>query len=66
MFDIFQAGLLPLFDKEDAGVLTGSEAILAEFTSKHGLTATTVNALIKDVLKNPAFNADEVYTDMLQ
>ena len=66
MFDIFQAGLLPLFDKEDAGVLTGSEAILTELASKHGLTATTVNALIKDVLKNPAFNADEVYTNMLQ
>jgi hypothetical protein len=53
-------------DKEAAGIITSSEAILKEFALKHCLTASTINALIKDVLKNPAFNKDEVDTNMLQ
>ncbi len=32
---------------------------------RHSLTATAINDLIKNVLKNPLFNADEVDTDML-
>ena len=58
--------MVPPLDKEAAEVITGSEAILKEFASKQGLTSATVNALIKDVLQNPAFNADEVDTDMLK
>ena len=58
--------MVPPLDKEAAEVITGSEAILKEFASKQGLTAAAINSLIKDVLKNPAFNADEVDTDMLQ
>ena len=53
-------------DKEAAGIISSSEAILKEFASKHSLNAKTINDLIKDVLKNPAFNKDEVDTDMLQ
>ncbi len=53
-------------DKEAAGIISSSEAILKEFASKHSLNAGTINDLIKDVLKNPAFNKDEVDTDMLQ
>ena len=64
--DIFQAGLLPPLDKEAAGIITGSEAIFKEFATKHSLNASTINSFIKAVLKHPAFNADEVDTDMLQ
>ena len=53
-------------DKEAAGIITSSEAILKQFSSKHSLPASAINDLIKEVLKNPAFNADEVDTDMLQ
>jgi hypothetical protein len=42
--------------------VAGSVAILKEFASKHSINAST----IKDVLKDPAFNANEVDTDMLQ
>jgi hypothetical protein len=66
VYDISQAGFLPPLDKEAAGIITGSEAILKEFASKHSLNASTINSLIKDILKNPAFNADEFDTDMLQ
>jgi hypothetical protein len=62
VYDILQAGLVPPLEKEVAGIITGSEAILKEFASKHSLNAST----IKDVLQNLAFNADEVDTDMLQ
>jgi hypothetical protein len=61
-----QAGLVPPLDEEAAGIITSSEAILKQFASKHSLNASTINDLIKDVLKNPDFNADEVDTDMLQ
>ena len=53
-------------DREAAGIITSSEAILKDFASKHSLNASTINDLIKDVLKNPAFNKDEVDTDMLR
>ena len=43
-----------------------SEAILKQFALRHSLTANAINDLIKDVLKNTAFNKDEVDTDMLQ
>ncbi len=66
VYYISQAGFLPPLDKEAAGIITGSEAIFKEFASKHFLNASTINSFIKDVLKNPAFNADEVDTDMLQ
>jgi hypothetical protein len=61
-----QAGLVLPLDKEAAGIITSSEAILKDFSSKHSLNASTINDLNKDVLKNPAFNKDEVDTDMLQ
>ena len=53
-------------DKDAASVLTGSEHILKAYASKHKLNASAVNDLIKDVLKNPNFNSDEVDTDMLK
>ena len=53
-----QAGLVPPLDKEAAGIVTSSESILKDFTSKHSLNASTINDLIKDILKTPAFNQD--------
>jgi hypothetical protein len=38
---------------------------LKAYATKHSLNARATNDLIKDVLKNPAFNANEVDTDML-
>ena len=61
-----QEGLVPELDKDAASVLTGSEHIVKAYASKHKLNASTVNDLIKDVLKNPNFNSDEVDTDMLK
>jgi hypothetical protein len=58
--------LVPPLDKEASGIFTGSEEILKAFSSKHSLNASVINDLIKDVLNNPAFNADEVDTDMLK
>jgi hypothetical protein len=66
LYDISQAGVLPPLDKEAAGIITDSEVILKEFATKHLLNASTINSFIKDVQNNPAFNADEVDTDMLQ
>ena len=54
----FQAGLVTPLDKEAAGIITISESFLKEFTSKHSLNASTINDLIKDILKTPAFNQD--------
>jgi hypothetical protein len=48
-----------------ADVITGSEYLVKRFAEQHSLTATAINDLIKNVLKNPLFNADEVDTDML-
>ncbi len=45
---------------------SSSEAILKVYATKHSLNAKAINDLIKDVLKNPAFNANEVDIDMLQ
>ncbi len=61
MYDALQVGLVQPLEKEVVGIITGSEAFLKEFASKHSLNAST----IKDVLQNPAFT-DEVDTNMLQ
>ena len=61
-----QEGFVPPLDIDSASVLTGSEHILKAYASKHNLTAAAINDLIKDVLKNPNFNSDEVDTDMLK
>ena len=58
VYDILQAGLVPPLDKEAACIITCSEAIVKEFASKHSLTASAINDLIKDVLKHLAFNKD--------
>jgi hypothetical protein len=57
-----QDGLVPQLDREASGIITGSEDILKALDSKHSLNARAVviNDVIKDMLKNPAFNADEV------
>ena len=36
------------------------------YADKHSLSAAAISDLIKDVLKNPDFDADEVDTDMLR
>ena len=64
--DAIQDGLVPPLEKEAAGIISSSEAILKAYTTKRSLNARATNDLIKDVLKNPAFNANEVETDMLQ
>jgi hypothetical protein len=58
--------LVPPLEKEAARIISSNEAILKAYTTKHSLNARAINDLIKDVLKNPAFNANEVNTDMLQ
>jgi hypothetical protein len=57
--------LVPQFEKEAAGITSDSEAILKAYTTKHFLNARAINDLIKDLLKNPAFNANEVDTNVL-
>jgi hypothetical protein len=57
---------LPALDRDAADVITGSEHILKAYANKHSLTATAIVDLIKNVLKNPELNADDVDTDMLQ
>jgi hypothetical protein len=68
MFPFEQGGLLPALrlDRDAADVITGSEHILKAYADKHSLTAAAIVDLIKTVLKNPEFNADDVDTDMLQ
>jgi hypothetical protein len=67
MIPVFnQEGLVPPLDIDAADVLTGSEHILKAVAGKHNLTAAAINDIIKDVLKNPKFNSDEVDTDMLK
>ena len=61
-----QSGLLPPLDRDAADVITGSESIVKAYADKHSLSATALVDLIKDVLKNPQFNSDDVDTDMLQ
>jgi hypothetical protein len=53
-------------EKVAAGIISSSEAILKAYATKHSLNARAINYLNKDVLKNPAFNGNAVYTDMLQ
>ncbi len=59
---------MPALDRDTADVITRSEHIVKAYADKHSLTATAIvdSDLIKNVLKNPEFNADEVDTDMLQ
>ena len=57
---------MPALDRDAADVITGSEHILKAYAEKHSLTATAIVDLIKNVLKNPEFNADDVDTNMLQ
>jgi hypothetical protein len=66
MFRFEQGGLLPALDRDAADVITGKEHILKAYADKHSLTAAAIVDLIKDVLKNPDFNSDDVDTDMLQ
>jgi hypothetical protein len=66
MFQFEQGRLLPALDRDAADVITGSEHILKAYADKHSLTATAIVDLIKNVLKNPEFNADDADTDMLQ
>jgi hypothetical protein len=66
MFQFEQGGLLPALDRDAADVITGSEHILKAYADKHSLAATAIVDLIKHVLKNSEFNADDVDTDMLQ
>jgi hypothetical protein len=66
MFQFEQGGLSPALDRNAADVITGSEHILKAFDHKHSFTATAIVDLIKNFLKNPEFNADDVDTDMLQ
>ncbi len=64
-----QSRLLPALDWDAADVITGSEHIVKAYADKHSLTATAIVDLIKNVLKNPEFNADDwdkVDNDMLQ
>jgi hypothetical protein len=63
---VIQDGLVPPLEKEAAGIISSSEAILKAYAMKHPLTARAISNVIKDVLKNPAFNANEVDTGMLQ
>jgi hypothetical protein len=67
-FQFEQGVLLPSLrlDKDAADVITGSEHILKAYADNHSLTAAAIVDLIKTVLKNPEFNADDVNTDILQ
>ncbi len=47
-------------------LIIGSEHFVKAYANNHSLTATAIVDLIKNVLKNPEFDADEVDTDMLQ
>ena len=57
---------MPALARDAADVITGSEHILKAYADKHSVTAAAIVDLIKNVLKNPEFNSDEVDTDMLQ
>jgi hypothetical protein len=64
---MLQDGLVPPLEPQEAsGLITASEQIIKEYASKVGLNAQQIKALIEDVLHNPAFNADDVDTDMLK
>ena len=57
---------MPALDSDMAEVLTGSEFIVKAYAERQSLTGTAINDLIKNVLKIPQFNLEEVDTDMLQ
>jgi hypothetical protein len=57
---------MPTLDRDMAEVITGSEFIVKAYADRHSLTATAINDLIKNVLKNMQLDVDEVDTDMLQ
>ena len=59
-----QQGLMPALDSDMAEVITGSEFIVKANAERNFLTATAINDLIKNVLKNPQFNLKEVDTDI--
>ena len=59
-----QQGLMPALDSDMAEVITGSEFIVKANAERNFLTATAINDLIKNVLKNPQFNLKEVDTGM--
>ena len=61
-----QQGRMPALDSDMAEVITGSEFIVRAYAERNFLTATEINDLIKNVLKNPQFNLEEADTDMLQ
>ena len=54
-----QQGLMPALDSDMAEVITGSEFIVKANAERDFLTATAINDLIKNVLKNPQFNLKE-------
>jgi hypothetical protein len=66
MFQFEQGVLLPALDRDAADVITGSEHIFKAYAEQHSLTPTAIVDLIKNVMKIPEFNADDVDTDMLQ
>ena len=62
-----QDGLVPpLGPQEASGIITGSEQILKNYASASSLNARDIKRLIKDVLQNPDFNAEDVDTYMLE
>ena len=61
-----QQGLMPALDSDMVEVVTGSEFIVKAYAERNSLTATSINDLIKNVIKKPKFNLVEVDTDMLK
>ena len=56
---------MPALDRDAVDtIIMGSEHILKAYAEKHSLTATAIVDLIKNVLKNPEFNADDVDTNL--
>jgi hypothetical protein len=62
----FEALPRPLPGSAPPGLTHSSEAFLKAYATKHSLNARAINDLVKDALKNPAFNANGLDTDMLQ
>jgi hypothetical protein len=50
-----QQGLMSALDSDFAEVITGSEFIVNASADCHSLTATAINDLIKNILKNQQF-----------
>ncbi len=49
--DVIQDGLVPPLEREAAGIISSSEAVLKAYATKHSLNASAINDLIKDVPK---------------